>query len=45
MRALARPAERSELPERRPPTPEQAHALAEAAREHGIELIGPPLQS
>jgi Cupin domain len=44
MRALSRPAERSELPERRPPTPERAQALAETAREHGIELIGPPLE-
>jgi quercetin dioxygenase-like cupin family protein len=26
-----------------PPTPEQADALADVARLHGIELIGPPL--
>ena len=44
VRALSRPAERSELPaDQGPPTPEQADALAAAAREHGIELMGPPL--
>jgi hypothetical protein len=44
MRALSRPAERPELPTPQgPPTPEQADALAAAAREHGIELVGPPL--
>ena len=42
--ALSRPAERPELPTHQgPPTPEQADALAAAAREHGIELVGPPL--
>jgi len=42
--ALSRPAERPELPTPQgPPTPEQADALATAAREHGIELVGPPL--
>ena len=42
--ALSRPAERPELPAAQgPPTPEQADALAAAAREHGIELVGPPL--
>ena len=42
--ALSRPAERPELPTPQgPPTPEQADALAAAAREHGIELVGPPL--
>jgi quercetin dioxygenase-like cupin family protein len=42
--ALSRPAERPELPTPQgPPTPEQAEALAAAAREHGIELVGPPL--
>jgi len=42
--ALSRPAERPELPTSQgPPTPEQADALAAAAREHGIELVGPPL--
>ena len=41
---LSRPAERPELPTPQgPPTPEQADALAAAAREHGIELVGPPL--
>ena len=42
--ALSRPAERPELPTPQgPPTPEQADALAAVAREHGIELVGPPL--
>jgi hypothetical protein len=42
--ALSRPAERPDLPPAQgPPTPEQADALAAAAREHGIELVGPPL--
>jgi quercetin dioxygenase-like cupin family protein len=44
VRALSRPAERPELPTHQgPPTPEQAGALAAAAREHRIELVGPPL--
>src|SRR5918998_6260224 len=44
VRAGSRPAERPELPTPQgPPTPEQADALAAAAREHGIELVGPPL--
>lgn len=44
VRSLSRPAERPELPASEgPPTPEQADALAAAAREHGIELVGPPL--
>jgi quercetin dioxygenase-like cupin family protein len=44
VRALSRPAERPELPTSQgPPTPEQADALAAAAREHGIELVGAPL--
>ena len=42
--SLSRPAERPELPAAQgPPTPEQADALAAAARERGIELVGPPL--
>ena len=42
--ALSRPAERPEPPTPQgPPTPEQANALAAAAREHGIEFVGPPL--
>jgi quercetin dioxygenase-like cupin family protein len=46
VRAVSRPAERPDLPEPQgPPTPEQAEALAVAAREHGIELLGPPLES
>jgi quercetin dioxygenase-like cupin family protein len=46
VRALGRPAERPELPAPSgPPTPEQADALAAAAREHGIEFVGPPLES
>jgi mannose-6-phosphate isomerase-like protein (cupin superfamily) len=44
VRALSRPAERSELPEPSgPPTPEQLDALAAACRDSGIELVGPPL--
>jgi len=44
VRALSRPAERPELPaDQGPTTPEQADALAAVAREHGIELVGPPL--
>jgi hypothetical protein len=44
VRALSRPAERPEVPTPQgPPTPEQADTLAAAAREHGIELVGPPL--
>jgi quercetin dioxygenase-like cupin family protein len=46
VRAMSRPAERSERPAPvEPPTPEQAEALAAAAREHGIEFVGPPLES
>jgi len=44
VRAVSRTAERPELPAPAgPPTPEQAEALAAVAREHEIELIGPPL--
>jgi mannose-6-phosphate isomerase-like protein (cupin superfamily) len=44
VRALSRPAEQPRLPTPHgPPTPEQADALAAAAREHGLELVGPPL--
>jgi mannose-6-phosphate isomerase-like protein (cupin superfamily) len=44
VRAFSRPAERPELPTPQGrPTPEQADALAAAARENGIELVGPPL--
>ena len=44
VRSFSRPAERAELPEPSPPpTPEQAEALAAACREHGIELVGPPV--
>jgi quercetin dioxygenase-like cupin family protein len=44
VRALGRPAERPGLPAQSgPPTTEQTDALAAAAREHGIELLGPPL--
>jgi mannose-6-phosphate isomerase-like protein (cupin superfamily) len=46
MRALSRPAERPELPAPQGPmSPEQADAFAAAAREHQIELAGPPLDS
>jgi quercetin dioxygenase-like cupin family protein len=44
VRAVSRPAERPELPAAQgPPTPEQIDALAAAAREQGIEFVGPPL--
>src|SRR3954463_3980981 len=44
VRAYGRPAERDGLPEPSgPPTPEQAEALTQAARQFGIELVGPPL--
>ena len=44
VRALSRPAQRPVLPPSQGrPTPEQADALGRAAREHGIELVGPPL--
>jgi quercetin dioxygenase-like cupin family protein len=44
VRSVSRPAKRGELPEpSSPPTPEQVEALAAASREHGIELVGPPL--
>jgi quercetin dioxygenase-like cupin family protein len=44
MRAVSRPAEHADLPAPQgPPTPEQADALAAAAREYGIEFVGPPL--
>jgi quercetin dioxygenase-like cupin family protein len=44
VRAVSRPAERAELPERSaPPTPEQQAGLAEVAAAHGISLVGPPL--
>ncbi len=46
MRAVSRPAERSDLPvPQGPPTPDQAEALAVAARECAIEFVGPPLHA
>lgn len=43
VRALARPAERLDLPEPPgPPTPEAAEALVAAARGHSLEILGPP---
>jgi uncharacterized cupin superfamily protein len=46
LRATSRAAERPELPAPEgPPTPEQAEAFAAAARQHRIELVGPPLES
>ena len=42
--SIARPAERFGLPDPSgPPTPEQVEALGAACRQHGIELVGPPL--
>jgi quercetin dioxygenase-like cupin family protein len=44
VRSFSRLAEHDGLPEpTAPPTPEQVAGLATAAREHGIEIIGPPL--
>jgi len=44
VRAVARPAQRPELPEPSgPPSPEAIHALKTAAAQCGIEIIGPPL--
>jgi quercetin dioxygenase-like cupin family protein len=44
VRALGRAAERDGLPEPAgPPTPEQMKVLASVCRQHGIELVGPPL--
>lgn len=46
VRTLSRAAERPELPAPEgPPTPEQAEALTTVARQHGIEFVGPPLES
>jgi quercetin dioxygenase-like cupin family protein len=46
VRELSRQAERPGLPSPQgPPTPEQEDALAGAARQHGIELVGPPLDA
>ncbi len=44
VRAFGQPAKREGLPEPSgPPTPEQAEPLAQACRQYGIELVGPPL--
>ena len=44
VRAYSRPASREGLPDPSgPPTPEQVDALTQAARQYGIELVGPPL--
>jgi quercetin dioxygenase-like cupin family protein len=45
VRAVSRPAERSEPPPATPPAPEQAGALAAAGRAHGVEFVGPPLDA
>jgi quercetin dioxygenase-like cupin family protein len=46
VRALSRKAAGPGLPTSQgPPTPEQADALADAARQHGIEFVGPPLDA
>jgi quercetin dioxygenase-like cupin family protein len=46
VRAVSRPAEARQAPAvAGPPTPDQAAAFARIAREHGIELIGPPLSA
>jgi quercetin dioxygenase-like cupin family protein len=44
VRATSRPAERSDVPAPSgPPTPDQEAAFALVAEQHGIDLIGPPL--
>ena len=43
VRAASRVADTADLPIPGGPTPEQQHALAELARQHGSELVGPPL--
>lgn len=44
VRSFSRPATSADLPEPHgPPTAEEAGALADACRAHGIELVGPPL--
>jgi quercetin dioxygenase-like cupin family protein len=43
VRSFSRQAGGPGLPPHEPPTPELAEALADAARRHGIELVGPPL--
>lgn len=44
VQAIGRPTERDELPEPAgEPSDEAKHALAEAAAQYGIEIVGPPL--
>lgn len=44
VRAVGRPAEAPGLPpDPGPPSPAQVEALSEAALEHGLEILGPPL--
>jgi quercetin dioxygenase-like cupin family protein len=43
VRLFSQPIDGRELLEPAPPTPEQAEALAAAAREHGIEVVGGPI--
>src|SRR4051812_40105032 len=46
VRAMSRPAQTPETPEAAgPPTTQQVAALAEVAREHGIDIVGPPLSA
>ena len=42
VRAASRPADRQEVPPRIAPTPAQSDALAAAARESGLTILGPP---
>jgi quercetin dioxygenase-like cupin family protein len=44
VRALARPAERDELPPPVIPTPQMVEKLKEVCMAHRIELVGPPLE-
>jgi mannose-6-phosphate isomerase-like protein (cupin superfamily) len=44
VRSLGRVADRAEIPTATEHTPEMEEALEAAAREHGIEIVGPPLE-
>ena len=44
VRSLSRPAGRDDLPEPSPMTGEQRDALVAAGREHGLDVVGPPLR-
>lgn len=45
VRAIARPAERVELPAFTPPSPQDIERLAAVAGQYGIQFVGPPLKA